>query len=183
MPKLKWWQWTLIGLVVLSIIGALTGGDESPAPSETAEQTAAPQDDEPQDDEPQDDGCQKPTRALRESLRSALNVEGRGGLKRISVVEVTDPPPAALAGYKAGVYAVAAEITGPGIGDGEVIGVWAVSRDMVRTGGGLAIGADTLTREFSELGAAARRGSPAADYAEAIANSDAGQRARDCATP
>ncbi len=52
---------------------------------------------------------------------------------------------------------------------------------MVRTGGGLIIGADSITRKYSELGAAASPTSPAAKYAGAIAESDAGKRALECA--
>jgi len=121
--------------------------------------------------------CQRAGTALLPSLRASL----RDGvnLKRVSVVKVDGVPDAPVAAFRRGVYAVAALLTGPGM-DG-TIGIWAVSAEMVRTGGGMAIGADAVTREFSDLGSAASSGSPAAEYADQVAGSDAGQRAIACA--
>ena len=147
------------------------GGDaEQAAPStEEAEKPA----------EPKPPPCQKAGKALTSAVRSSLNIAGGGGIKRLNVVKLSDPPEAPLAGFKPGVYAVAGEFTGPGI-DG-TIGIWAASTEMVKTGGGLMIGADSVTRELNELGAAASGDSPAAQYAGEVADSDEGERARECA--
>lgn len=173
----------LIALLALSLAACGDddeGGGASPPDEPPAAETAPLQaEEEPAADEPAEPECERGRRVLVEALEASLTIQGGGGVRRVSVVEVEDPPDAPLAGFNAGVYAVAAEFTGPGL-DGTV-GVWAASRDMVRTGGGLIIGADSVTREFSELGAAASGDSPAAQYAGAIADSDAGQRARECA--
>ena len=156
--------------------GEDTGSDggpsnQSPAASPTATEKAR--------EKPATPACRKARRALVDALESSLTISGGGGLRRVSVVEVIDPPSAPLNGFVDGVYAVAAELTGQGM-DGTVA-VWAASRDMIETGGGLAFGADSVTREFSELGAAASGDSPAAVYAAQIADSEAGQQARACA--
>jgi hypothetical protein len=123
--------------------------------------------------------CQNASKPLAKAIRSSLSIGGGGDVRRLRVVRLEDPPEAPLNGYRKGVYAVAGEFTGPGM-DG-TIGVWAASTDMVRTGGGLIIGADSVTREFSELGAAAADGSPAAEYAGEVAGSSEGETARKCA--
>ena len=61
------------------------------------------------------------------------------------------------------------------------VGAWAVSKDMVQTGGGLAFALDATTREFSDLGAAANEGSPARDYTEQLEATDAYGTAVSCA--
>ena len=169
----------LLLLAALAALGLAACGEESDPGGDAAENP--PQESESAQPEPAEKKptCQQARKVLVDALESSLTIGGGGGLKRVSVVKVEDPPDAPLAGYRRGVYAVAGEFTGEGM-DG-TIGIWAVSRDMVRTGGGLAIGADTVTREFSELGAAASGDSPAADYAEQIADSEAGQRAQECA--
>jgi hypothetical protein len=80
--------------------------------------------------------CKRARKALTEALASSLTIQGDGGVKRIKVVKVPDPPPAPLRGFEPGVYIVAGKLTGPGM-DG-TIGTWAVSKSMVNTGGGLA---------------------------------------------
>ena len=95
------------------------------------------------------------------------------------MVKLSEPPEAPLAGYRSGVYAVAGEFTGPGID--RTVGIWAASPSMVKTGGGLIIRADSVTRKLSELGAAAERGSPAAEFAAEVAVSEEGEQARKCA--
>jgi hypothetical protein len=125
--------------------------------------------------------CPKARKVLVAALRSSLRAEtGASGVKRVSVVAVNDPPKARVAGFRRGVSAVSAAFTGRGIKAGTV-GVWAVSRDMLRTGHGRAIASDSVTREFSALGAGASSVSPAAAYALKIAQSAAGRRARGCA--
>ena len=123
--------------------------------------------------------CEAASTVLVEALNSSLTIAGGGTVTNVNVMEVTDPPPAPFRGYADGVYAVAAKFVGEGMDN--TYGIWAASRDMVRTGGGLIIGADSVTREFSEFGAAARSGSPAAEYAGEIKSSDAGDQALDCA--
>ena len=71
------------------------------------------------------------------------------------------------------------ELTGPGM-DG-TIGAWAVSKSMLRTGGGLAFALDAITREFSDLGAAANEGSPARAYTDELEATEAYERAVSCA--
>jgi hypothetical protein len=115
---------------------------------------------------------------LVRAIRSSLTIH-RGRVKHVSVIRLSDPPEATASGYKDGVYAVAGKFTGPGTNG--AVGVWAASTDMVKTGGGLILGADSVTRKFSEFGAAAAEGSPAADYAGEVASSDEGAQARKCA--
>jgi hypothetical protein len=165
----------LVGLLsVAAVLCAAACGDTD---GDAAGTTAAPaKAGEAADTQP---SCKRARKVLVAALESSLTINGGGGLKRVSIVRVDDSSDAPLPGFQRGVYAVAGEFTGPGM-DG-TIGIWAVSRDMVRTGGGLAIGADSVTREFSDLGAAAAAGSPAADYAAEVADSAAGQEARRCA--
>lgn len=173
----------LIALFALSLAACgdddKGGGDPPPEEPPAAETALPPAEEEPAAEEPPEPECERGRRVLVEALESSLTIQGDGGLRRVSVAEVEDPPGAPLAGFNDGVYAVAAEFTGPGL-DGTT-GIWAASRDMVRTGGGLIIGADSVTREFSDFGAAASADSPAAEYAGEIADSDAGERARECA--
>lgn len=123
--------------------------------------------------------CEPARKALVAALKSSLTIGGGGGLRRVYVAPA-DAPDAPLAGFRRGVYAVAGQFTGPGM-DG-TIGIWAVSRGVVRgTGSGLVIGADSVTREFSDFGSAATAGSPAAENAAAVADSEAGQAVRRCA--
>jgi hypothetical protein len=93
-------------------------------------------------------------------------------------VKVPDAPPAPLRGFRSGVYIVAGELTGPGM-DGTT-GTWAVSKEMVSTGGGLAFAVGSITREFSDLGAAASEGSPARDYTDELEATDAYDQAVNC---
>lgn len=163
----------LVGLLAVAALGLAACGstDEEGSPATTAKPSASAS---------AKPSCERARKVLVAALKSSLTIDGGGGLKRVSVAQVDDSSDAPLRGFRRGTYAVAAELTGPGM-DG-TIGMWAVSRDMVRTGGGFAIGADTVTREFSELGAAAAIGSPAADFAAEVADSEAGQAARRCAS-
>lgn len=159
--------WTTLAAVAVLAAGCGEETSESAPSTETTaqvEQAPAP-------------SCQRGGKALTAALRSSLR---HGvGMERASTVEFDGASDSPLVGFRRGTYAVAAKLTGPGM-DGQVA-VWAVSADMVRTGGGLAIGADSVTREFSELGSAAENGSPAADFAGSVADSEAGRRAVDCA--
>lgn len=92
----------------------------------------------------------------------------------MSVVRV-DPPPEGFG--RGGAFAVAAQLTGAGM-EGTTA-IWAANGS--KPGDGLILGADSVTREFSDFGAAAQPGSPAADYAAEVAESEAGQRAVECA--
>ncbi len=117
--------------------------------------------------------CEKADAAFVSTLKSSLTIEGEGGLQRVRVVKL-DPPPAGFG--RDGTFAVAAQLTGPGV-EGTT-GIWVANASP---GNGLIIGADSVTREFSEFGAAASSDSPAADYASQVADSEAGQRAVECA--
>jgi hypothetical protein len=112
---------------------------------------------------------------LSQALASSLTTTGGGGLRRAHVVKVPNPPPAPL---QSGVYIVAGELTGPGM-DGTT-GTWAVSKEMVSTGGGLAFAVSSITREFSDLGGAAQEGSPARDYTDELEATDAYDQAVTC---
>jgi len=160
----------LLALVALSLAACGesddSGGDSAAGPEKKPAKPKAPP-------------CKKASKALTRAVRPSLTIGGGGGIKRLNVVKLKDPPEAPIAGFKPGVYAVAGALTGGGV-DGTVA-IWAASPEMVNTGGGLMIGADSTTREFSELGAAASSDSPAADYAGQVADSDEGARARKCA--
>lgn len=164
-------RWPIGLLVVVLAVGLLACGDEASSGGNASDEQQSAESARPK--------CQKARKVLVRALASSLTITGGGGLKRVSVAKVQEPPEAPLAGFRKGVYAVAGQFTGAGI-DG-TMGIWAVSSEMVRTGGGLAIGADSVTRGFSDLGAAASIDSPAADYAREIADSQAGEQARGCA--
>jgi hypothetical protein len=104
--------------------------------------------------------------------------QGDAKLQNLQTVKVDDAPAAPLAGFKDGVYVASAKLVAPGV-DNQTVS-WAVSKSMLTTGGGLAYALDSVTREFSDLGSAAKEGSPARDYADAIAGSDAYDRSRGC---
>ena len=155
-------------LVALVLSAAACGDDESDESADTrppAEKQEAPEKKLP---------CKKADKEFVATLKSSLTTVGGGGLKRVSVVKLDSPPE----GFgRGGAFAVAAELTGEGM-EGTT-GIWAANGS--KPGDGLIIGADSVTREFSEFGAAARPGSPAADYAAEVAESEAGQRAIECA--
>jgi hypothetical protein len=122
--------------------------------------------------------CQPGGKALTASLQDSLTASGNAKLQDVQTVKVDDPPTVSLAGFKDGVYVASAKLVAPGVDDQTVS--WAVSKPMLTTGGGLAYALDSVTREFSELGAAAKEGSPARNCADTIANTDAYHLSRDC---
>ena len=117
--------------------------------------------------------CEKADAAFVGALKSSLTIEGGGGLKRVRVVKV-DPPPAGFG--RGGIFAVAAQLTGPGV-EGTT-GIWVANGSP---GNELIIGANSETREVSDFGGAANPDSPAADSATSVAESEVGQRAVECA--
>ncbi len=123
--------------------------------------------------------CEQAPKVLVDALTASLTTEGESGLGSVNMIAVPDPPPAPVPGYEEGVYAVAAVLTGEGI-EGQTV-VWVVPKPMLSSGNGLAIGADSTTRDLSELGANAAPSSPAVAYAGGIADSAAGDRVRACA--
>jgi hypothetical protein len=122
--------------------------------------------------------CRKGGRALVAAIERSLIDRAR--IKRVTLLAVKDPPKPPTAAFGRGVYAVAAGFRGKGIQAGTV-GFWAVTPGMVKTGRGRAIAADSVTREFSGLGAEVPLNSPASNYASAIAAAETGRAVRHCA--
>ena len=173
---MKTWHWVVIGIVGLFIVGAIAGGGQESGESgdeaaDTSEPAAEQAEAAPK--------CRKAPRVLVRALAGSLSVQVGGGIDNAQVVKVPDPPPPPLRGLNAGVYIAAGELIGPGM-DGTV-GAWAVSKPMLSTGGGLAFGLDTVTREFSDLGVAASDDSPARDYTDELEATDAYEQAVSCA--
>lgn len=121
--------------------------------------------------------CEHATKVLVDALKSSLTMAA-GDLRHVSMVPV-ESSDAPIPGWRHGIYIVAGQFTGTSA-DGE-IGVWVVSSDMARTGGGFGSGADSVTRKFSTLGADIASASPVGTYAAAVADSAAGRLARHCA--
>jgi hypothetical protein len=121
--------------------------------------------------------CEHATKVLVDVLKSSLTMAA-GDLRHVSMVPMgsSDAP---VPGWRHGIYVVAGQFTGRSA-DG-AIGVWVVSSDMARTGGGFGSGADSVTRKFSELGADGSETSPVGAYATTVADSVAGRLARHCA--
>ena len=144
------------------------GGDTQAETTETKEATETQATQSPPEPE-----CGKAKRSLVESLEDTLT--GGGRLTGARYVEVEDPPEdPPLNGFREGVYIVAARASGETL-------AWAVSQEMLDTGGGAGLGVDEATLEASQLGAAANPGSPAADYTDVLRASEAYDRARECA--
>lgn len=76
-------------------------------------------------------------------------------------------------------YVIAAQLRADGI-DGEVLS-WVVSKKFVETGGGLAVGGDSVTREISDLGTAASDDSPTRDYTDTVMDSAQAKTTQACA--
>jgi hypothetical protein len=161
-------------VVCAAIVVAAGCGDEGDS-GQSADENPTPQ------EEPAEPAleCSKARRVLIEPLESSLTVEGGGGLKRVRVVEVEDPPDAPINGFKRGVYIVAGELTGPGM-DG-TIGTWAVSKSVLRTGGGLVMAVGSVTREFSDAGVDMDADSPVGNYLAELEDTDEYERAQACA--
>ena len=122
---------------------------------------------------PAEPKCRNAKRALISSLQDTLTDDRK--LRNASYVEVDDPPDdPPLNGFSEGVYIVSARASDETLS-------WAVSEEMLKTGGGAGLGVDEPTLEASQLGAAAAPGSPAADYTDALRASEAYDRARECA--
>jgi hypothetical protein len=151
-----------LAFAVVAVVGC--GGSSNGATS-TKKSEAAP-------------ACQPGGKALSASLQDSLTASGDAKLRNLQTVKVDDPPTISLAGFKDGVYVGSAKLVAPSIEDQTVS--WAVSKPMLTTGGGLAYPLDPVTREFSDLGAAAKEGSPARNYADTIVNTDAYHLSRDC---
>ena len=158
-------------LAVLALVGC---GDE-PGGGEPSDSAG-----EPDRQEASTPKCRKAPRVLVASLDDTLTAQGGGKLRRVYSVRVDDPPSdPPLNGFNEGVYVVSAQLDAPRA-DGEVIS-WAISREMHKTGGGAGLGIGAVTREFSELGAAANPGSPVADYTDSLEATDAYEHSRKCA--
>jgi hypothetical protein len=124
----------LLRLVFLAFAFALYGCGEATDSDGQADE-GAPGSEQPDVAAEPTPACRNARRELVQSLESSLKIQGGGGLRRVRMVEVESPPEAPLRGFNDGVYIVAGEFTGSGM-EG-TLGTWAVSRDMVRTGGGL----------------------------------------------
>lgn len=120
--------------------------------------------------------CRRANADLIASLEASLTA--RGELKAVRYVKIVDGPDAPLSGFKDGAFIVSAQLDAAGI-EGTTMS-WGVSKSMVDTGGGLALGLDSVTREFSDAGTAANEGSPARDYTDALKNTSAYDESREC---
>jgi hypothetical protein len=154
------------------LFAAGCGGEETAGPSEAAEETgpAMPERTTATVEGSDEDGgnrCLRVPNALKRGIATGLTVEGGGRLGKAAAVRSND--------FER-VFYVSADILGAGIEEGEAVGTWATN--SLKVGEGLIIAADSIAREFSDWGAAAEEGSPAAEV-RGLEN-DGAQESRDC---
>lgn len=113
--------------------------------------------------------CLPVGKSLKKAIGSGLTVEGGGKLGKAAAVRSEDFEK---------VWYVSAVIRGPGMG-ADTVGTWASNIEpSTEDAGGLIMGADSIAREFSDWGADAAEGSPAAEV-RGLEN-DGAQESRDC---
>lgn len=151
---------------LLSGCGGGTAGDRA-APDEERANTEATAEPEAQ---PEAECLDVPADLLA-GIGEGLTVQGGGSLRNGKAVQSADPEG----------FLIAADIQGPGLEGPNDIGVWAVNGQLSAAESGLVFAVDGIAREFSEWGAAAAEGSPAANLRDAFRDSPAHEQARDCA--
>lgn len=145
------------------VVLALTGcGDDGDAPSDAASGGA----------------CREAPKALTSALESSLTARGGAKLQRVRSVKIEGGPEAPLTLLKKGAHVASGALVVPG-GDPRTVS-WVVSESMLTSGGGVAFGLDGVTRKATDLGSAAREGSPIRDYAEVISKSEVYEQSRAC---
>ena len=160
------------------LIAVLLAGVAFAACAEESENSGAQQE-QPPPTPTAKGGCRPAPQVLVDALQGTLTGEG-GTLRRVRYVAVGNPPSdPPLRGFREGVYVVSGEVASRGA---RQLLTWAISRGMLRTGGGAVLPIDSTTRDVSELGTAAGGGSPASLYTDRLQESAAYDRARACAS-
>ncbi|HEV2060717.1 MAG TPA: hypothetical protein VGR11_15300, partial [Solirubrobacteraceae bacterium] len=145
------------------VVLALTAcGDDGDAPSAVADGGA----------------CREAPKMLTSALESSLTARGGGKLQRVRSVKIQRGPEAPLTLLKKGAHVASGTLVASG-GDPQTVS-WVVSESMLTSGGGVAFGLDDVTRKATDLGSAAREGSPIRDYADAISESEVYEQSRAC---
>lgn len=153
---------TLAALLALAAAGC--GGNGGAPEAEPEDETTTVEDAEPAEGS----RCLPVSGALKKGIGEGLTVAGRGKLGKGAAVRSEDFEK---------VWYVSAVIRGPGMGS-DTVGTWATNADPSGPPSGLIIAADSIAREFSDWGAAAQEGSPAAEV-RGLEN-DGAQESRDC---
>jgi hypothetical protein len=157
--------------IVLSI--SACGSDDEAATTATPETTRAEGEtrtaqEEPPPDEAQGGECLKVPEEVVRGIETGLTTSGQGRLRNAWMVKSADPEG----------YLISADIQASGLeGDGD-IATW--SRTGSDINSGLIFAVDGVAREFSEWGAGANEGSPAADLRDAFRSSPAFEQSREC---
>lgn len=159
------------GLIVFSIIGALSdsGEETNTVARETAtapRDTTTSQEEAPSDspEEAEDGACLSVPGELVRGIEEGLDTFGDGTLRNARAVKSDDPEG----------YLISADIQAPGLLGDDDIATW--SRTGSEINSGLLFAVDGLARELSDWGADINEGSPAADLRDAFHNSPAFQR-------
>jgi hypothetical protein len=157
----------IIGTAALLVVAGC-GGEEAAGPSDEPEEPDEMMETRgTETDEDASTRCLPVSKALRRAIATGLTVTGGGKLGEAAAVRSEDFEK---------VYYVSAVILGSGLEGGETVGTWATN--SLRPGGGLIMAADSIAREFSDWGEAAKEGSPAAEV-RGLEN-DGAQESRDC---
>lgn len=122
--------------------------------------------------------CRDASKMLAGSLESSLAARGDGRLRRLRTVKIQEGPDAPLTLLKKGAHVASGTLIASGKDNRTVS--WVVSDSLLTTGGGVAFGLDDATRNATDLGSAAKPGSPIRDYADAIRESAVYERSRAC---
>jgi hypothetical protein len=149
---------------LLALAAAGCGGDGGAPEAEPEDEATTVEDAEPAEDS----RCLRVSAALKKGIATGLIVEYGGKLGKATAVRSEDFEK---------VWYVSAVIRGPGLGS-DTVGTWATNADPSGPPSGLIIAADAIAREWSDWGAAAEEGSPAAEV-RGLEN-DGAQESRDC---
>lgn len=145
------------------VVLALTAcGDDGEAPSDAASGGA----------------CREAPKTLTSALESSLTARRGAKLQRVRSVKIEGGPEAPLTLLKKGAHVASGRLVASGRDPRTVS--WVVSESMLTSGGGVAFGLDGVTRKATDLGSAAREGSPIRDYADAISKSEVYEHSRAC---